>query len=520
MTYESEPGDVQELALSTAKKSVIYVGGEIATSVVTFIMIIVLARLLQPAAFGLYSIAIAFNMILGIASNFGIGNAFRKMIPEFGSSKQKINELLGNGYFVATTLGLVIAIAGIIASGYIATNMYGNSTLALPLEIASLAEFFTVLFNLTQGALVGLGMVKEATYANGVYSFAYLFVSIALVLLGYGVTGAVTGLLLGLVLGSIVGFTYTIAKTGFSMIKPAKDYIKKLMNFSVPVMVSYVATQGAQNLAVLILGVYAASVVVGNYGAAFKIAQFVVIIMSSMSFILLGTFAQALAKKVTAVKIGEIYNSSVYYTALFLFPLIAYTVAVAQPITNLLFSAQYTTAPLYFVMIAIGTALSIIALYAGTLVISKGDTKKFMRYQVSAVIVQIVLLLVLTPLYQVAGVLLALYLITPIFLNILYMRALEEQFRFKQEFERLAKVTVVSVIIGILLYAVAYLMHQSKWSIIIDAIIALLLFPPLAALTRSVDEASLEFIKKAGARLRQLHVIVDWIVGYTQMFVK
>jgi O-antigen/teichoic acid export membrane protein len=522
MSYEDEtPEEVQELGLSTAKKGVIYIGGEIATSVITLFLLIFLARILQPAEFGIYAIAIAFNAILSIASNFGVGSAFRKMIPEMKlSEKTKIGELLSNGYFIVIVIGLAIAIAGVLASGYIAVNIYNNSALVTVLEIAAVAELFSALFNLTQGALVGLGLVKEATIANAAYSILYLVGSVALVLLGYGVVGAVSGLLIGLLLGTLIGYAYVIKKTGFMLIKPTKAVMKRLTDFSLPVVTSYVATQGAQNFSVLLLGVYAAAAVVGNYGAAFKLARFVEIIITAITFILLGAFAEALAKKTTKEKIGEIYNNSIYYSALFLFPLIAYSVSVAQPITNILFGATYATAPLYFAIIVVGMALGLIALYAGTLIVSNGDTKKFMRYQVGAVILQLILLFVLTPIYQALGVLLALYLITPIALNILYMKALEEQFKFKHKFGQLARITIVSILLGLLLYYISYFMHQSKWSLVINAVVLVLLFPPLAVITKGITRKNLEFVQNTGKRLMQLRIVVDWLVKYAYIFAR
>jgi len=522
MDYVETSEEVQELSLDTAKKGVIYIGGEIATSVVTLILLIFLARFLQPSLFGLYAIAIAFNAILGIASNFGVGTTFRTLIPKMKmeKEKEKIDEMLCNGYFVALVLALLLTIAGMIASPYIANNIYHNSALVLPLELASIAEFFTVLFNLSQGAMVGLGLVKEATIANGVYSVLYLVGSVVLVLLGYGVTGAVAGLVVGLVLASVPSIYYIVKDTKLKLTGLRKQVMKKVTEFSVPIVTSYVATQGAQQFSVLLLGVYAAATVVGNYGAAFKLARIIEIVTTAITFILLGAFAEALAKRQTSKKIGEIYNGSLYYSALFLFPLIAYAISVAQPISNLLFSSIYTTAPLYFAVIAFGMALGLIALYAGTLIISSGNPKKFMKYQVSAVIIQIVLLLVLTPLYQAIGVLIALYLITPILLNILYMKALEDQFKFKHAFGQLIKITILSVVIGLFLYYAARAMHESGWTLVLNAVLMVAVFPPLAAWTKTVTKANLEFIKHTGARLKQLKTIIDLLVGYTYIFVR
>ncbi|MFI5412426.1 MAG: oligosaccharide flippase family protein [Candidatus Micrarchaeales archaeon] len=532
MAFENQTveNEVEELSLSTAKMSVIYIGGEIISSLVTLFLLIFLARYLQPASYGVYTIAIAFNGVLVIVSNSGIGQAFRKMIPELRQTdKTAIKEFISNGYILAFGLGLIIAIIGILASNYIAVTFYGgvnsvNASLvpqiAMGLELASFAVLLTTIFNLTQGGLLGLGLSKEASIANIVYSIINLIAAVGLVLLGYGVVGALVGFIIGMVFGTITGTAYIYKKTGALFGRPNIKVLKKIWNFSVRLIVTYTATYGAQSFSILLLGVYATAAILGNYGAAFKLARAIELLISSMTFVLLGTFSAALAKKVTAAKIGELYNNSIYYTALFLLPFVAYAAATTQPIIGLLFSTQYSFAPLYFAIIAVGMTIGLIGSYAGTLIISKGDTKRFMKYQVGAVILQLILLFIFTPTYQALGVLLSLFVITPLLLNFIYMRALEEQFKFKHEFNKLARLTVSAIVVGIIMFYISSVMNQSKWALIANAVILLLLFPPLAAFTKGITKKNLEFIENTGKRLKQLKALMDPLVKYSYIFVR
>ncbi|HUC39145.1 MAG TPA: oligosaccharide flippase family protein [Candidatus Acidoferrum sp.] len=521
MAYNSnnELGEVQELGVSAARMGTIYLMGEIATSVVVLVLLIFLARYLQPSSYGLYTIAVAFAGVLGIAQTFGIGTAYRKMLPEIrNGNKLRISKILTSGYVIALPAALAIAIIGVLISGLIAASVYHNPGLTLALQIAAVSELFVVLFNLTQGVLVGLGKVVEATIANTIYSVMYLVGSVLFVLMGYGVAGAVAGMLIGLVFGSAVGFIYMLKQIGFGIASPDKKDIKSIGSFSAPIMASYVAMQGALNLAVLVLGVVAIASVVGNYGAAYKLARFVDLTITATTFILIGTFSSALSRKKTAEKIGTIYNKSIYYTTIFLLPIVAYGVACATPLIKLLFSSSYATAPLYFSVMIVGMALGIIGSYAGTLIIGSGDTKKFMKYQLGATAMQIILLVLLAPLFKVAGVLIALFVITPIVLDILYMKALEKQFKFKHKFGEIIRVALASAIVGIVMFGIAMLMHQRILSLVVDGIVALLLFPPLLVYIKGVSKENLEFIRKTGARLSQLHYIVDAIVRYAYLF--
>ena len=518
---EQETSAVRELGVSTAKRGVIYVGGEIATSVITLVLLIFLARVLQPSSFGLYSIAVAFSTFLGIAGNFGMGTAFRKMLPELRAHESsRINGILANGYYVAMSLGLAIAVAGFLLSHLIAVNLYHNASLTAALQIAAIAEFVSVIFNLGQAALVGLGLVREATVANVAYSAFYLVGSVLLVVMGYGVAGAVSGMLLGLAVGAAVGVWYTLRKTGVSGWRASRATAKEVTSFSAPVVASNVAMQGVMNFSVLFLGIFAITSVVGNYGSAYKLARFVDLMMASVTFILLAAFSRALSDKSIADRIGSIYNNSLYYTALLVLPIAAYGIALAKPLVSLLFSAHYLDAPFYFAVIVAGMAVGMIGLYAGTLIIGNGDTRRFMKYQIFAVALQLVLLVLLTPVYKALGVLLALFVITPIALDIVYIRALNEQFRIKHRFGGLGRVALASVLLGLVMFAVAYAMHQSWWALVVDLAVLVLLTPALLSLVRGVTRKNLEFMESTGKRFGRLHILSDAYVRYIGVFMR
>ena len=157
-----------------------------------------------------------------------------------------------------------------------------------------------------------------------------------------------------------------------------------------PIAVSNIAAFGATNFAVLILGVYASAVVVGNYSAAFRLGSIFTIVLSSLTFILLASFSKAFSNRNMSKRIEHIYNSSLRYSLVFILPLLAYVMAASAPLTHLLFSHLYTLAPFYLSVIAFGITLGIIGSFAGTLIISYGDTKKFMYYQIAIIAVELV----------------------------------------------------------------------------------------------------------------------------------
>jgi O-antigen/teichoic acid export membrane protein len=268
------------IGVKTAKNGILYVVGQVVGSFSILVLLALLARLLKPSNFGLYAIVIAFYTLLGIIGNFGIGTALRKKLAET-NDKTRRSTLISNSYFIAMAASLIIAIAGVLLSSTIATYVYHDSSLAGALQLASVLVIFWVFFNLTIAVLVGLEKVKEATIIDLFYSVVQPIAAVGLVVLGYGILGAVSGIAISIVLGSALGLFYLSKEIENRIIKPTKKIIKELMAFSTPIATSNIALLGPQNFAILLLGVYATSAIVGNYNAAYEIGNFVGIIFSS-----------------------------------------------------------------------------------------------------------------------------------------------------------------------------------------------------------------------------------------------
>lgn len=510
-----------EIGLGAAKSGSIFLGGEILTSAITLVLLVFLTRYLGPSQFGLYTIAISFAGILTVAQTFGISTAYRKTLPEAAyNNKRRAADFIAAGWRTALPIGLGIAVVGLLISGIAARYIYSNQLLTAALELAAISEFVSVFFNLLLGSLVGLGKVREATIANIAYSLGYLLAAVILVEIGYGMVGAVAGFVVGLLAGAVVAFMYQSRELGVRLSRANKSDVKHIRSFSLPIVVNNIAAQGSMNLAILVLGAVAISSAVGSYGAAYKLARFIELSITAITFILLGAYSKTLSKEDTSRRISSIYNGSVYYTCLFLLPIVAYGIVEAVPITHLLFSSSYTSAPLLFSVMIAGMAAEIIGLYAGTLMIGSGNTVKFMKYQLINIGAQVALVFLLVPIYKAAGAVVALFIISPILLDIIYIHALKMQFGIKHRFRPLVAILAASVAGGIVLYIAEFALHGGRFSIVYNAVIGIFVFPVFIGIFGAANRKNLEFIKNAGARLKSFHYITDALVDYSSHFVK
>jgi O-antigen/teichoic acid export membrane protein len=494
----------------------IYTTGNIVGSLAVLLLLAILARLLSPSDFGLYAIAIAFYYIL--TSHYIFGVVLRKELPN-SRSRERASELMSSCYFVALAIAFAVAVVAMLFSSSIAVSVYHNASLTLPLQLAAALVFFYVLFNVLLATLIAIGKVAEGTIMYLVYSFVQLFASTALVLMGYGIFGAIAGLGISLVVPSLLGMYWASSYIKGRFVRPTKAVIKRIMNFSAPVLASSIATQAPPNLAILFLAAYTSSAIVGNYNAAYRFGNFINVLLLAMSYVLLPAFSRAFSSKSLASRISYIYNRSIYYTLLLLLPISVYAVSVSQPLIYLLFSSAYTFAPLYFALIVMGSAIGMVNTYASNLQVSYGNTKIFMYYQLLSVAIQIALLAALTPALGAIGVILALFIISQIVLDVIYVHALYRQFSLEHDSGQVGELVVSSVILLAVLYSVTMLLHGSGWALVANLVITVLLFPALAAFLGGIKRNNLEFLSDIAKSLR-MSAIARYPIRFTELFIR
>jgi O-antigen/teichoic acid export membrane protein len=361
-------------------------------------------------------------------------------------------------------------------------------------------------------------MISESAVSNVAYTVIQLFMTVVLVTLGYGVLGAMAGLAAGLVIGFAIAFAYVALRGYARAVMPSWKKARELTRFSAPVVVANLVASGTTSFAIAFLGVFAGAAMVGSLGAAYKLGRIVELVLTSTTFVLLPAFSKMFASEHLARRVSSIYGSSVYYMLLLLLPVLAWMVGAATPLTRLLFSGAYASAPFYFAVIVIGTAVGIIGSFAATLIIGHGDTRRFMRYQVIVVVTELAMLFVLVPLYKAWGVLVALFVIAPVFFDALYLRALREQFGLRLDSRRLSGVVLAATAACLVMLGIVLMMHGNYLSILAAAAVDVLLYPALAVLLRGVDRKSTEFIRTIARRLGLLYFPIDALMRYAELF--
>jgi O-antigen/teichoic acid export membrane protein len=514
--------ELEEFGIETAKNTSLYVGAQLASSLISFAVLIIAARVLGPSDFGIFIIAVSFATLLGFGGNLSFGAALRKMLPAAAGDTKRIRSLLGNAFFFGSLTGLVITLIAFALSGAIAVYVYHDALLSLPLGIASIMIVLTVLFNVGLSSLVGIGRIKQAAISDLLYSTTQLAAVSILIYLGYGIPGAVAGMVFGFFAGLAAEILYLRKAIGGITTTISRKVIGQMLDFSMPVFVSQISSMGFTNFAVLLLGVFVASSIVGNYGAALKLGVAFQVITASTSFIMLFSFSKVLQAKTRLSRhIKSIYASTVYYSFLFVLPMLAYLVSSARPFSYLFFSSAYTLTPAYFTVIAIGVTIDALEVYAGNLMLAYGRPRVYMRYQLAAIAICLVLMLALTPYLGVAGVLFPLFVVSPVLLGVVYCITLSRDFELTLHYRKLSALAIAALAtaaLAILLHLV--LNYGGHVELVVNLLLVLLVYPPLAVLFRGIEENNIGFLRKFAQRLGPVSPLLRAVLSYTAFFVR
>ena len=117
------------------------------------------------------------------------------------------------------------------------------------------------------------------------------------------------------------------------------------------------------------------------------------------------------------------------------------------------------------------------------------------------------------------GLLLALFILGPIMLDVIYVRMLAKQLSVKLHYGQLIRFTASAIILFLLLYAVAYAMHERDLALLVNIILAIAVYPILIGLTGTVKKHNAKLIRSMASGIPGRSIIMLFL-RYTELFVR
>jgi O-antigen/teichoic acid export membrane protein len=483
---------------------------------------IVVARLLGPAQYGIYVLALAVAGFTGAIGNLGVGTALNKFIPQhlYRNDKRSIEDILANSFFITIVTGLLLAAVTIALSGFVATDIFHNASYTLVIEIAAVSIISSMLFSASYSALLGFNRGDYAAIINTIQAVIQSLLSVLLVVLGFGPAGPIIGLIVGYGIAFLYSIRLIYGKHGLKMfVNPSLSSIRKIFSFSVPIAVSNAALGIASSLAFIVIGAYATTVVIGNIGVASKVNSLIDIVAGSISVSLLTMYSTTLASSTMRAKISKFYNHTVYYSLILLAPMLLFIVVLATPFSYVAFSGVYKLAPLFIAVMGIGALTGLAGQYANTLLTSANKVKEIFKYNVIITVVELAMIPVLIPLFKGIGLVLLLYLIAPVATNVLFIRKSAKIFKLRFNMGKLYRILAANAITMLLVVPLIFFWQSNYIPLLITAAIeVIIIYPIILGKLRGLDLRDIKIMRSMMGSVPIVSSIVSALLRYSTSF--
>ncbi len=385
--------------------------GAIFSKAFSFVYAIVTARWLGPSDYGLLNIGIMFLGIGTILSTFGLNAGVMRFVSYY-KSKGKEDYVKG---VVLTSVKIVILTSILVSlffyliSPYLAYVFFGEEGLLAIMPVFILAMPFNTLRQLFVFISRGFNNAKYPVYAEQFFMQPVrFFLTILFLLFGLGVVGVSTAVMFSVIMTSLLMLyflEFRVHKIFRSKVK-AKTDVKRLLSYSWPLAFTpmiYILLTWTDTL---MIGYFLNAAAVGIYNVARPASVLIMVFPDSLNmlFVPVITSLYALRKK---DEMRSVYLSVSKWIFIACLPLFLLFVVFPDNILTILFDSRYVSAAMPLSVLSLGYFLSVITGPGGGILSSLEKTKLLLFTSLVAACLNVVLNIVLIPVFGITGAALA-----------------------------------------------------------------------------------------------------------------
>jgi O-antigen/teichoic acid export membrane protein len=505
-----------EMAKVSAKGGFNLMWGLVASTLISFVGILVITYILGAQNYGLYSIAIVVPTLIATFRDCGVNSAMVKYSAQYNvENKAKIRGIIVSGLVFEIALGLSLSILSFALSPFIASSLHRPEIVPL-IQIASFFILAGALVNSATAAFTGLEVMHYYSFMLIIQSTIKTGLIIGLVLLGFGTLGAITGYTVSALIAGLAGviLVWTIYRVlpKSSSRTEVFSTIKTMLGYGIPVSIGNILTALLTAFYSYILAFYVTNnALIGNYNLAINFSILITFFATPVTTMLFPAFSKLDYRK-DRDTLKNVFQYSVKYASLIVVPVAALMIALAHPGVEFIYHNSYASAPLFLALLSVTYIYSAFgSLSVSSLLMGQGFTKYNLRLSVLQVGIGVPVGFLLISNFGVVG-LIASSLTVGLPSLFVGLNFLKKKFGVSVDLLSSVKILLSSAMAAILTYFVISklplaLLRLAFWKIalnisialqqlVIGAIAYVIIFVLAAVVTRTIDRGDLATIRQ------------------------
>ena len=516
-----EDSDLAKTLQRSAKGSVVLVGGQFLSTLVTAIGVIIVSRLLGSAPLGVATKAVIPYSIATLFIDFGVNAALIRNIAQLRATGQRgqIKPLVKAALTFELLISSILAALVYLSAGFIAKDVYHDPVLQQLIQVTALGIIGTAATNAAMAVFTGYERMGLRSLTQVVYAFTKSLMGPLLVYIGFGPLGAILGQQVPFVVSGALGLSLVMMLLRRSRSPTSEtnvvEQIRMLLGFGLPLFSSSILLNGRNRIFGTILPFYVPDTHIGDLAASQNFSVLVGFFSIPITTSLFPLFSKFDHKN--GPTLGRIFQTSVKYACLVIFPVTVAVIVLSQNIVDIIYPGQFLNAPIFIKLYMLTYFLAGIGNIGLCILLnSQQETQTTFRVRLIQFVVGVIMGVILIPIYGVTGRLVTMILspVPGLLYGLWWVKA---NFGFSINMKNTGKMYGVSVISYLLgTTALNSLSLGSLTEFFIGGFIVVLSFFLLVLLFKVVDQSDVDTIRVLTKGMGPLTPIINVILNMIQ----
>jgi O-antigen/teichoic acid export membrane protein len=388
-----------QLAKKVLRNSAYNFLGVFVTTFGGLIFSVVLARMLGSELFGLYHLALSVGLIFLTFTSLGLHSVLIRYVSDALGRK---DEELARGYIkyiikIKIILSFSATLMLLVAAKPLALYVFHKPELYFPLILIAIYILFQSSLEFMISLAVSIQRFDLMTARYVTYEVARLLIVPSLILLGYGIYGALVGLIISVFLAFAVSVIYIYKDYSF-LFRGSKREVdrSRVMRFLSYLTLGSISGVIFTYIDSVMLGIFMPVEAVGFYRIAINIV-FAILALVSIAQVLFPTFTQ-----LEDAEVKDAFNKLFRYSSMLSFPLALGLISLSEPLIRTVYGSEYLPATLPTNILALMIIMSPLG-YFGTLFNAKEMPEHPAKLVVVSSTINIILNYILILKYGIMG---------------------------------------------------------------------------------------------------------------------
>ncbi|MDH5483410.1 MAG: oligosaccharide flippase family protein [Candidatus Bathyarchaeota archaeon] len=494
--------------------------GVATSTIIMAVGTIIMARILLPEEYGLYSVALTPSLMIGLFRDWGMGAAMTKYVAHFRAANKEsdIRGIVAAGIMFEVSTGLVLSFVSLFLASFIATTVFHRQQSTDLISIASITILAGSLLTASQSSFIGFERMGLNSFTIICQAIAKTAISPLLVLLGYGALGAVLGYTFSFIAAGVIGLTMlyfllfrNLRKTGNNRIS-LSETLKTMLRYGVPLSISSIVLGFLAQFYGFMMASFCSDSMIGNYKVAAQFSVLLSFFTIPIATVLFPAFAKLDPQKEHRL-LKTVFTSSVKYTAILLVPATMAIMVLSKPMISTLFGDKWVYAPIFLALSIISNLLVIFgSLVSGNLLTGLGETKMLMKLGILTLSLGVPLAFLLIPTLGITGVILGIIFagIPSTFYGLYWIW---KKYDVKADFKSSARIFLASGIAAITTYTLLNFVILAEWiRLIIGLVIFLATYIFTAPMVEAITQSDIDNLRTMLSGLGVISKITNFIL--------